>query len=112
MRKAESLQKIAMAVLMIILGTVFLLPIKAQAAISTSTLTNLQTAFNGESNANAKYLAYAKKADEEGYNRVGRLFRAAARAEAIHAQNHAKVIRSMGAEPVTEIKLPEIKSTK
>lgn len=48
---------------------------------ATKALENLQTAFNGESNANAKYLAFAKKADDEGYTKVGSLFRAAARAE-------------------------------
>jgi rubrerythrin len=112
MKKVECFRKISMVVLMIVVASMFLLPIKAQAAPTSPTLANLQTAFNGESNANAKYLAYAKKADEEGYYRVGRLFRAAARAEAIHAQNHAKVIRSMGTEPVAEIKLPQIKSTK
>jgi rubrerythrin len=75
------------------------------------TLKNLQTAFNGESNAQAKYTAYAKQADKEGYGEVASLFRAAALSEGIHAANHAKVIRSMGAEPKAEIKLPEIKTT-
>ncbi len=75
------------------------------------TLENLQAAFNGESNAHAKYLAYAKKADEEGYLKVAALFRAAAYAENVHLNNHAKVIKSMGATPKAEIKLPEINST-
>ena len=57
------------------------------AAPRRSTLDNLQAAFNGESNANARYLAFAKKADEEGYGQVASLFRAAARAEEIHAAN-------------------------
>ncbi len=59
-------------------------PAVATAATGTKTLENLQTAFNGESNANAKYLEFAKKADEEGYTKVASLFRAAARAEEIH----------------------------
>lgn len=75
------------------------------------TLANLQEAYNGESNANAKYLEYAKKADAEGYGKVASLFRAAAKAEGIHMKNHADVIKKMGAEPKNEIKLPEIKST-
>ncbi len=75
------------------------------------TLENLQAAFNGESNAHAKYLAYANKADEEGYLKVATLFRAAAYAEEVHLNNHAKVIKGMGASPKAEIKLPEIHST-
>ena len=77
----------------------------------SKTLENLQAAFNGESNAHAKYLAYAKKAGEEGYLKVAALFRAAAHAEEVHLNNHAKVIQEMGASPKAEIKLPEIKST-
>ncbi len=49
---------------------------------------DLMAAFAGESQANRKYLAYAKKADEEGYAQVARLFRAVAHAETIHALNH------------------------
>jgi rubrerythrin len=51
---------------------------------------NLQDAFAGESQANRKYLAFAKKAEQEGYTQVARLFRAAAEAETIHAHNHLK----------------------
>jgi len=78
---------------------------------SDKTLQNLQAAFNGESNAHAKYLAYSKKAEQEGYLKVASLFRAAAYAEEIHLNNHAKVITEMGGTPQAEIKLPEIKST-
>jgi rubrerythrin len=77
-----------------------------------ATLGNLQAAFDGESNAHARYLAFAKKADDEGYGQVASLFRAAARAEEIHAGNHAVVIRKLGAEPKAEIKAPEVKSTR
>jgi len=51
---------------------------------------NLQEAFAGESQANRKYLAFAKKADQEGYKQVAKLFRAAAEAETVHAHNHLK----------------------
>lgn len=51
----------------------------------SKTKDNLMTAFAGESQANRKYLAYAKKAEEEGYTQVARLFRAAAHAETVHA---------------------------
>lgn len=76
------------------------------------TLKNLETAYNGESNAHVMYLAYAKKADEEGYKGVASLFRSAARAEEIHRDNHAKVIKEMGGTPQNTIGTPEVKSTK
>ncbi len=53
---------------------------------------NLQDAFAGESQANRKYLAFAKKAEDEGYAQVAKLFRAAAAAETIHAHNHLKAL--------------------
>jgi len=81
------------------------------ASAGTDTLANLQAAYNGESNAHAKYLIYAERADAEGYGAVASLFRAAARAEEIHANNHAKVIRSMGAEPEATIETPEVGTT-
>jgi len=52
----------------------------------------LKTAFAGESQANRKYLAFARKADEEGYPQAAKLFRAAAAAETIHAHNHFKAL--------------------
>ena len=51
---------------------------------------NLQDAFAGESQANRKYLAFAKRAEKEGYKQVAKLFRAAAEAETVHAHNHLK----------------------
>jgi len=53
---------------------------------------NLKEAFAGESQANRKYTAYAKKAEEEGYPQVARLFRAAAAAETVHAMNHFRAL--------------------
>ncbi len=84
----------------------------ATPGIQNKTLENLQAAFNGESNANAKYAAFAKKADEEGYHKAASLFRAAARAEQIHAESHARVIRKMGAEPVAKIEAPHVGTTR
>lgn len=51
----------------------------------TRTDENLKSAFAGESQANRKYLAYARKADAEGFHGIAKLFRAAAQAETIHA---------------------------
>ncbi len=53
---------------------------------------NLADAFAGESQANRKYLAFAKKADQDGYPQVAKLFRAAAEAETVHALNHLKAM--------------------
>ena len=57
---------------------------------------NLEAAFAGESQANRKYLAFAKKADADGYQQVAKLFRAAAEAETIHAHAHFKVLGGVG----------------
>ena len=51
---------------------------------------NLMDAFAGESQANRKYLAFAKQADKEGLPQVAKLFRAAAEAETIHAHAHLR----------------------
>ncbi len=51
---------------------------------------NLQNAFAGESQANRKYLAFAKKAEMEGFPQVAKLFKAAAEAETVHAHNHLR----------------------
>jgi len=56
----------------------------------------LNEAFAGESQANRKYLAYAAKADQEGYPQVARLFRAAAEAETVHAHNHLRALKAVG----------------
>jgi len=60
---------------------------------------HLREAFAGESQANRKYLAFAKQAEKEGYPQVAKLFRAAAEAETVHAHAH---LRALG----------EVKSTK
>ncbi|MBD3256099.1 MAG: rubrerythrin family protein [Candidatus Lokiarchaeota archaeon] len=58
----------------------------------TKTKENLKAAFAGESQANRKYLAFAEKADKDGYPQVARVFRAAATAETVHAHNHLRVM--------------------
>lgn len=58
---------------------------------------NLKEAFAGESQANRRYLACAEKAEKEGYPQVARLFRAAAASETIHALNHLKCLKAVGA---------------
>jgi len=75
-------------------------------------IANLQKSHNGELNANVRYLAFAVKADEEGYQSVAALFRAAADSEAIHAQKFAATITKLGAVPKTEMEKPVVKSTR
>jgi rubrerythrin len=53
---------------------------------------NLKDAFAGESQANRKYLAFAKKAEQDGLPNVAKLFRAAAEAETVHAHAHLRVL--------------------
>ncbi len=58
----------------------------------TKTLDDLKAAFAGESQANRRYLAFAKKADADGLPQVAKLFRAAAHAETVHALNHFRAM--------------------
>ena len=101
------MEKFAATVIVLALALVAL---PGRAAAST-TLENLQVAFNGESNAHARYVAFADKADQEGYGEVGSLFRAAAKAEEVHAANHAVVIKKLGATPEAKIETPVVGST-
>jgi rubrerythrin len=57
---------------------------------------DLKAAFAGESQANRKYLAFAKKAQEDGYAQVAKLFRAAAEAETVHALAHFRAMDGVG----------------
>lgn len=61
----------------------------------TKTEDALKEAFSGESQANRKYLAFAIKADQEGFAQAARLFRAAAEAETVHAHNHLRVLKGI-----------------
>jgi rubrerythrin len=81
------------------------------AAENAVTVQNLLAAFEGESNAAAKYTAFAGKADQDGLHGAASLFRAAARAEQIHAANHARVIKQLGGEATCEIHAVEVKTS-
>jgi rubrerythrin len=61
-----------------------------------ATADNLKAAFAGESQANRKYLAFAKQADAAGYPQIAKLFRAAAEAETVHAHAHLRVLKGVG----------------
>src|SRR5512138_2531195 len=57
---------------------------------------NLKEAFAGESQASQKYLAFARKAEKEGFTNVAALFRTAAAAERIHAEGHLGALDGIG----------------
>lgn len=61
----------------------------------SKTMEDLADAFAGESQARNKYMAYAKKAEEDGLPQIARLFRAVAQAEFIHAQNHFRAMEAI-----------------
>ena len=63
---------------------------------NTKTMENMQAAFKGETTASAKYAAYSKKAEQEGYHQIALLFKAASAAENIHANNHKAVLQESG----------------
>lgn len=68
------------------------------------TIENLKYAFNGESTASAKYAAFAEKAKAEGFDTIAVMFLATSKAEAIHAENHKKVLEKLG----EKVEAPEI----
>lgn len=105
-------QLFALSALVLMAGTVCAGEKAAPAKPEATTLENLQAAFNGESNAKARYEAFAVKADAEGYAGVAGLFRAASLSESIHAAKHAKAIEALGGVPAADVKAPVVKTTK
>ncbi len=69
---------------------------QGKASHSQQTEMNLLQAFAGESQANRKYLAFAKQAEKEGHPQVAKLFRAAAEAETVHAHAHLRALGKIG----------------
>jgi len=96
----------------LIIGSCISGPVLAAKTQAPTTLDNLQAAFNGESNARVRYTEFAVKADAEGYKQVAALFRAAAKSEEIHAANFSKEIVKLHAEPKSNIKTIDVKTTK
>jgi rubrerythrin len=97
--------------------TLFLLLIAVFAVYSCNrpkpvkTIENLKAGIKGETTASARYAAFAQKAKEEGIDTIAKLFEAASKAEAIHAENHTRVLESLG-EKMEEFKPEfEVKST-
>jgi rubrerythrin len=65
----------------------------------SNTADNLKTAFAGESQASQKYLAFAKKAEKDGFQNIAKLFRTAAAAEQIHAEGHLGAMDGIDSTP-------------
>jgi rubrerythrin len=61
-----------------------------------TTTDNLKEAFAGESQANQKYRAFAKRAEQDGLPNIARLFRTTAEAERIHAEGHLRSLDGVG----------------
>src|SRR4030042_1515509 len=61
-----------------------------------STKENLKEAFAGESQANQKYRAFAKKAEKDGFPNIAKLFKTTAEAERIHAEGHLGALDGIG----------------
>lgn len=89
------------------------LAISVAAKAAETTMNNLNKALRSETNASRKYELFAKKADEEGYKQVAKLFRTVSMAESIHANNHRAVILTHGGTPdIVNHDLVKVLSTK
>lgn len=75
------------------------------------TLDDLAAAYKNEGDAQARYLAFARKANEEGYDVAASLFKAVALAEQVHHERYAGIIRKLGGTLNPAVEIPEIKST-
>lgn len=73
----------------------------------TKTHDNLKAAFAGESQANRRYLYFAKQADISGEPDVARLFRDTAEGETGHAHGHLEYMRSVG-DPATGLPFGDV----
>ena len=85
---------------------------KAHMDAETKTIENMQSAYKGEKTATAKYEAFSKKAEEEGYHNIALLYNAVSAAENIHATNHKAVIEDAGATVPIITPEYEVKTTK
>ncbi|MDZ8119710.1 rubrerythrin family protein [Pontiella agarivorans] len=79
-----------------VLAATMLVGSSVHAGSSAATVANLKAAIKGETTASAKYAAFAKKAADEGYDKIALLFQATSKAETIHAGNHRAVLAKLG----------------
>lgn len=88
---------LAKSLLIMLFGS--FLTISVSAKVSQTTIDNLNKALKGETNASHKYELFAKKANEENYKQVAKLFKAVSMSESVHRNNHKAVILSLGGNP-------------
>jgi rubrerythrin len=100
------------SVLSLALIVAFSYNFKPAVKYDVKTVDNLKAAIIGESTASAKYLAYSKKAKEEGLGKIALLFEAASKSENIHANNHRSVLEQLGIKMEKVNPKFEVKSTK
>ena len=98
------------ALVMLLMTAVF--SYAANPTANEATIKDLKAAITGESTASAKYAAYAKKAKDEGYNKVALLFEAASKSESIHAGNHIAALEQLGVKMDKVTPKFEVNSTK
>lgn len=77
-----------------------------------TTLENLMTAYSRESNSHLTYLAFAQRADEEGYDIAASLFRAVAESQMSHINRFAGIIKDLGGTPDAALEIPVVNGTK
>ncbi|MBU3665333.1 MAG: rubrerythrin family protein [Chthoniobacterales bacterium] len=80
----------------------------AKAEVSAQLVKDLNEAFQGESNASNRYAQFARKAEQDGYPEVAKLFRATSASEAIHRDAHKEAILKLGGK-VEKFQLEEVK---
>ena len=85
---------------------------KRHPAQSSATLANLQAALSAAMNAKARYVQFSDRANQEGYGPVASLFRAAALAKDVVAENLRKLIAALGDAPLVQFEIPDVKSTR
>lgn len=96
---------------LVVVGFGLLFTTAAQAD-TPATQRQLLLAYREDMNEHARYLAYAERAQQEGYAYAARLFRATAEAERVRGEIHAQVLRRLGADPSAEIEPVTIASTR
>lgn len=77
----------------------------------SATIKNLKDAVNGETTASAKYAEFSKKAKEEGFISISKLFEATSKSESVHAQNHLKVLEDLGVKYEAKADTFSVKTT-
>ncbi len=113
MIKNEMFTKASGIVLIVLVALTGAIYVNAQegAAGPGTTLENLMTTYNTESNSHIRYLTFAEQAAVEGYDAAASLFRAVAFAEQVRCEFYAGMIRELGGEPKADIETPVVGST-